>query len=130
MCFSRAVNQLVKGSLIGHMEINKGDISTPLSTQHYLGTDEGGAVGLGQTPQRFTDWDVMKHLDSRTAIGGLWLTGQDTVTCGQPTVQGAGLLTAMRILGLGGSIRYLARTLPPIIRQVVADSRKGVATSR
>jgi phytoene dehydrogenase-like protein len=112
--------------LAGHIELV--NISTPLSTQHYLGSDEGGAVGLAQTPQRFTDWDVMKHLDSRTAIRGLWLTGQDTVTCGQPTVQGAGLLTAMRILGIWSSIRYLARTLPPIVRQVIADSRKAAPT--
>ncbi len=114
--------------LEGHIELV--DISTPLSTEHYLGTDEGGAVGLGQTPQRFTDFDVMRHLDSRTPISGLWLTGQDTVTCGQPMVQGAGLLTALRMLGFVGSIRYLARTLPPIIRQGFANSRKGAATSR
>ena len=108
--------------LEGHIELV--DVATPLSIQHYLGTNEGGAVGLDQSPQRFTDWDVMRHLDSRTAVSGLWLTGQDTVTCGQPIAQGAGLLTALRILGFGGSIRYLARTLPPIVRQVIADSRK------
>jgi hypothetical protein len=42
--------------------------------------------------------------------------GQDTVTCGQPIVQGAGLITAFRILGLPQSLRYLGRTLPPILR--------------
>ena len=83
--------------LEGHIELV--DVGTPLSIQHYLGTDEGAAVGLDQSPQRFTDWEVMRHLDSRTAISGLWLTGQDTVTCGQPIAQGAGLLTALRILG-------------------------------
>ena len=101
------------------------DISTPLSIQHYLGANEGGAVGLDHTPARFTDWEVMRHLDSRTAIPGLWLTGQDTVTCGQPIAQGAGLITAMRMLGIWRSIHYLARTLPPIIRQVISDSRAG-----
>ncbi len=99
------------------------DVSTPLSIEHYLGTNEGGAVGLDHTPARFTDWEVVRHLDSRTAVKGLWLTGQDTVTCGQPIAQGSGLITAMRMLGLWRSIRYLAKTLPPIVRQVVSDSR-------
>jgi phytoene dehydrogenase-like protein len=99
------------------------DVSTPLSIQHYLRTDEGGAVGLDHAPARFTDWEVMRHLDSRTPIKGLWLTGQDTLTCGQPMVQAAGLLTAMRMLGLWGSARYLARTLPPIVMKLIA--RRG-----
>jgi hypothetical protein len=71
---------------------------------------------------------VMRHLDSRTVIPGLWLTGQDTVTCGQPIAQAAGLITAMRVLGLWRSLRYLARNLPPIVRQVVSDSRLSSPT--
>jgi all-trans-retinol 13,14-reductase len=94
------------------------DVSTPLSIEHYLGADEGGAVGLDQSPQRFTDWNVVEWLDSRTPIGGLWLTGQDTVTCGQPIVQAAGLISAFRVLGLQQSLRYLGRTLPPIVRSL------------
>ncbi len=107
--------------LEGHIELI--DVSTPLSIEHYLGTNEGGSVGLDHTPARFTDWEVIKHLDSRTKIPGLWLTGQDTVTCGQPISQGAGLITAMRMLGFWNSMRYLAKTLPPIIKHVIADIR-------
>ena len=92
------------------------DVSTPLSIAHYLGANEGGAVGLDHGPERFTDWNLVERLDARTPIEGLWLTGQDTVTCGQPIVQGAGLITAFRILGLQQSLRYLGRTLPPILR--------------
>jgi phytoene dehydrogenase-like protein len=109
--------------LEGHIELV--DVSTPLSIEHYLGTNEGGAVGLDQTPERFTDWELIRHLDTRTAVQGLWLTGQDTVTCGQPIVQGSGLITAMRILGFWGSARYLARTLPPIVRRLIADARES-----
>jgi all-trans-retinol 13,14-reductase len=94
------------------------DVSTPLSIEHYLSADNGGAVGLDQSPQRFTDWRVADLLDSRTPIKGLWLTGQDTVTCGQPIVQAAGLISAFRVLGLRQSLRYLARTLPPIVRSL------------
>jgi phytoene dehydrogenase-like protein len=91
------------------------DVSTPLSIEHYLGAHQGGAVGLDHTPERFTDWSLVERLNARTPIEGLWLTGQDTVTCGQPIVQGAGLITAFRVLGLQQSLRYLARTLPPIV---------------
>jgi|GEM_PF-2514379 len=104
------------------------DVSTPLSIEHYLSADHGGAVGLDQSPQRFTDWRVADLLDARTPIKGLWLTGQDTVTCGQPIVQAAGLISALRILGLVPSLRYLASTLPPIVRSV-RQQRGGEAPS-
>jgi len=106
------------------------DVSTPLSIEHYLGASEGGAVGLDQAPGRFADWRIVKHLDARTPINGLWLTGQDTVTCGQPMVQSAGLITAFRVLGLPQSLRYLARTLPPIARSLVQERRRGPQTTR
>lgn len=59
-----------------------------------------------------------ERLDARTPIDGLWLTGQDTITCAQPIVQGAGLITAFRVLGLQKSLRDLGKTLPPILRSV------------
>jgi phytoene dehydrogenase-like protein len=101
------------------------DVSTPLSIAHYLGANEGGAVGLDHVPERFTDWNLVERLDARTPIEGLWLTGQDTVTCGQPIVQGAGLITAFRVLGLQQSLRYLGRTLPPILRSFSRPERQG-----
>ena len=101
------------------------DVSTPLSIAHYLGANGGGAVGLDHTPERFTDLRMVERLDARTPIEGLWLTGQDTVTCGQPIVQGAGLITAFRVLGLQRSVRYLARTLPPIVRSLVQERRRS-----
>jgi phytoene dehydrogenase-like protein len=101
------------------------DVSTPLSIEHYLGAKQGGAVGLDQTPERFTDRSLIERLDPRTPIEGLWLTGQDTVTCGQPIVQGAGLITAFRVLGLQQSLRYLARTLPPIVRSLFRERRRN-----
>ncbi len=106
------------------------DVSTPLSIEHYLGAVEGGAVGLDQTPRRFTDWEVVRHLDARTPIPGLWLTGQDTVTCGQPIVQGAGLITALRILGLAKSVRFLTRAAPPLVRHLVRERRTGRRDTR
>ena len=101
------------------------DVSTPLSIAHYLGANGGGAVGLDHSPERFTDLRMVERLDAQTPIEGLWLTGQDTVTCGQPVVQGAGLITAFRVLGLQQSVRYLARTLPPIVRSLVQERRRS-----
>lgn len=101
------------------------DVSTPLSIEHYLGSHEGGAVGLDQTPERFTDWELVRRLDSRTEIPGLWLTGQDTITCGQPIVQGAGLITALRLLGFAKAMRFLAKAAPPVVAQVVRDLRES-----
>ncbi len=101
------------------------DVSTPLSIEHYLGANEGGAVGLDQTPQRFTDWEVVRRLDARSEIPGLWLTGQDTVTCGQPIVQGAGLITALRMLGFTKAMRFLAKSAPPVGRHVLRELRAG-----
>jgi len=86
--------------------------------------NQGGAVGLDHTPERFTDWSLVERLNARTPIEGLWLTGQDTVTRGQPIVQGAGLITAFRVLGLQQSLRYLAHTLPPIVRSLVQQRRR------
>ena len=83
------------------------------------------AVGLDQTPQRFTDWEVVRRLDARSEIPGLWLTGQDTVTCGQPIVQGAGLITALRMLGFTKAMRFLAKAAPPVVRHVVRELRAG-----
>jgi len=99
------------------------DVATPLSIEHYLGACEGGAVGLDQTPDRFTDWEIVRRLDSRTEIPDLWLTGQDTVTCGQPIVQGAGLITALRMLGAARALRFLAKAALPMLKHAARERR-------
>lgn len=75
------------------------DVSTPCSIAHYIRSPGGGAVGLDQTPRRFTDPELQRLLDTRTKVEGLWQTGQDTLICGQPLVQLAGMITAWRWLG-------------------------------
>ena len=68
---------------------------------------------------------MVRRLDARSEIPGLWLTGQDTVTCGQPIVQGAGLITALRMLGFTKAMRFLAKAAPPVVRHVVRELRAG-----
>jgi len=95
-------------------KIELADVSTPLSIEHYLPTGSGSAIGLdtnGGAGCRFTDFKVMKLLDMRTPVPGLWMTGQDTLLCGVPLAQAAGLLTAMRIAGPLQSTRFVLRTI-------------------
>jgi len=75
------------------------DVSTPLTIEHYLPSTSGSAIGLDVVPARFTDLAAIKRLDMKTGIRNLWLTGQDTLLCGQPLAQMSGIFTALRIIG-------------------------------
>merc|ERR1712032_627852 len=90
------------------------DLSTPLSIEHYLPTGSGSAIGLdvsGGEGCRFTSFKTMKMLDMRSAVPGLWLTGQDTLLIGVPLAQAAGLITAMRIAGPIGALKFIIRSV-------------------
>jgi all-trans-retinol 13,14-reductase len=87
------------------------DVSTPLSISHYLRPTRGGGVGLDQTPTRYTDWNVQRHLDAETDIGGFFLTGQDTVICGVVLAQMSGWITACRILGQHYALKFILQSI-------------------
>jgi all-trans-retinol 13,14-reductase len=87
------------------------DVSTPLTIQHYLRKEQGGAVGLDQTPARYCHPTVQRVTDPRTPVPGLWLTGQDTLLCGVPLVQLSGLITALRVLGLAQGARFVLQNV-------------------
>jgi len=82
------------------------DVSTPSSITHYLAKCDGGATGLNSAPARYTDDEIADALDMKSEIGGLWLTGQDTLLCGQPLVQIAGIITALRVCGFLAACRF------------------------
>ena len=44
------------------------EVSTPATIEHYLRATDGGAVGLDQTPKRFTDVGVQDLLDTQTKV--------------------------------------------------------------
>jgi all-trans-retinol 13,14-reductase len=54
------------------------ELSTPLTTQHFVNYEKGEIYGLDHTPDRFRQ----KFLKPRTPIKNFYLTGQDIVTCG------------------------------------------------
>jgi all-trans-retinol 13,14-reductase len=82
------------------------EVSTPLSTEWFGGYRRGELYGLDHTPERLQqDW-----LGPRTRIPGLWLTGQDTLTCGVTGAMMAGLLTTTALVGM--------RRITPLMKRI------------
>ena len=84
------------------------EVSTPLSTDWFSGYQRGELYGLDHTANRMQqDW-----LGPRTRIEGLWLTGQDTLTCGVTGAMMSGLLTTMAMVGM--------RKMGPLVKRIYA----------
>lgn len=74
------------------------ELSTSLSTDYFCRYRKGEIYGIDHTPERFEqDW-----LKPKTEIPGLWLTGQDILTCGVVGAMVGGLLTAIQLGGAKG----------------------------
>lgn len=74
------------------------ELSTSLSTDWFCRYEHGEIYGIDHDPQRFEqDW-----LKPKTAISGLYLTGQDVVSCGVVGAMVGGLLTAIQLGGVRG----------------------------
>ena len=84
------------------------EVSTPLSTDWFSAYRRGELYGLDHTTERLQqDW-----LGPRTRIDGLWLTGQDTLTCGVTGAMMSGMLATMAIVGM--------RTMAPLMKRIYA----------
>ena len=91
-----------------HLEgrIDYYETSTPLSTDWFSNYHQGELYGLEHTAERLQqDW-----LGPRTKIPGLWLTGQDTLTCGVTGAMMAGVLTTTAMAGL--------RKMGPLMKRI------------
>jgi all-trans-retinol 13,14-reductase len=85
------------------------EVSTPLSTDHFCAYQYGELYGLDHDPVRLQqDW-----LGPRTRFKGLWLTGQDVLTCGVTGAMMAGLLTTSAIVGMRKAKGLLKRIFSP-----------------
>ena len=82
------------------------EISTPLSSQHFNAYARGELYGIDHTPERF----AQHWLTPRTRIPGLWLTGQDIMSCGVVGAMMGGVLTAQAVGGLK-VLRVLKRVM-------------------
>lgn len=96
------------------------EISTPLTTQHFTGYGRGELYGLDHTPARFRQ-DFLKPA---TPIPGLYLTGQDIVTCGVAGAMFGGVLTATTLLR-GSLLMALAKWA--VTRPLRSPLRRGGA---
>jgi len=74
------------------------DIGTPVTNKYYLAQPHGELYGLDHTATRMSPW-VSAQLRPKTDISGLYLTGQDIMSCGFTGALYAGLLTASSVLG-------------------------------
>lgn len=112
-------------------KIDMFDVSTPLSIEHYLPTGSGSAIGLDTCAGescRFTNLSIMKTLDMKTAVPGLWMTGQDTLMIGVPLAQAAGLITAMRIAGPARALWFVAKTVWLLVASLGEKARARAAS--
>jgi all-trans-retinol 13,14-reductase len=87
----RALEQYVP-ALSG--KIDYSELSTPLSTQHFMNHRNGEPYGLSITPARFH----IRSLRPKTPIANLYLTGQDIVTLGVAGALTGGVATASLLL--------------------------------
>ena len=76
-------------------KINYYELSTPLTTQHFVNYEKGEVYGLDHSPSRFRQ----TFLKPRTPIKNFYLTGQDIVTAGVGGALFSGVLTSMVITG-------------------------------
>ncbi|MEK9614244.1 MAG: NAD(P)/FAD-dependent oxidoreductase [Flavobacteriaceae bacterium] len=69
------------------------ELSTPLTTAHFMNYEKGEIYGLDHSPSRFRQ----KFLKPKTPIKNFFLTGQDIVTAGVGGALFSGVLTASAI---------------------------------
>jgi len=74
------------------------ELSTPLSTDYFCRYEQGEIYGLNHDPSRFEQ----RWLKPKTNIPGLYLTGQDVLTCGVAGAMIGGLATALVVSGPRG----------------------------
>ena len=76
-------------------KIDHYELSTPLTTQHFVNYDKGEIYGLDHTPKRYHQ----RFLQPRTPIKNFYLTGQDIVTAGVAAALFSGVLTTAAMTG-------------------------------
>ena len=76
-------------------KINCYELSSPLTTQHFVNYEKGEIYGLDHSPSRFRQ----SFLKPRTQIKNFYLTGQDIVTAGVGGALFSGVLTSKAITG-------------------------------
>ena len=82
------------------------EVSTPLSMQWFCGWERGELYGLDHDPSRMQQ----RWLRPRTRVPGLWLTGQDIMSCGVTGAMMGGVAAATSVAGL--------RRMTPVMKRI------------
>jgi len=98
--FKEQLSQRLLDVLFKHEPQLKGkidhyELSTPLTTKHFVNYDKGEIYGLDHTPKRYNQ----RFLQPRTPIKNFYLTGQDIVTAGVAAALFSGVLTTSAMSG-------------------------------
>jgi all-trans-retinol 13,14-reductase len=75
-------------------KIDHAELSTPLTTRHFMNYPQGEAYGLAATPEHFR----LRSLTPRTTVRNLYLTGQDVASLGVAGALFGGAIAASAIL--------------------------------
>jgi all-trans-retinol 13,14-reductase len=94
------------------------ELSTPVTTRHFMNYSSGEIYGLAATPERYQ----LRELGARTPIRGLYLTGQDATSLGVVGALFGGVVSASAALGknLMGVVTKPRATREPGLRAVTA----------
>jgi len=92
---ARLLHELEKQvpAVVGH--IDYAELSTPVSTRHFMNYANGEIYGIASTPARY----AIRELGARTPIRNLYLTGQDIASLGIVGAIYGGVMTASVVLG-------------------------------
>jgi all-trans-retinol 13,14-reductase len=71
------------------------ELSTPVTTRHFMNYGQGEIYGVAATPARYG----LRGLGARTPIRGLYLTGQDVASLGVVGALFGGVTSASAVLG-------------------------------
>jgi len=71
------------------------ELSTPITTRHFMNYSKGEIYGVASTPARF----ALRGLGARTPIRGLYLTGQDVSSLGVVGAMFGGIIAASVAVG-------------------------------
>ena len=75
-------------SVVGNIACT--ELSTPVTTRHFMNYGHGEIYGIASTPDRF----LIRGLGARTPIRGLYLTGQDVSSLGVVGALYGGVISA------------------------------------
>ncbi len=98
--FKQRLTERLRNGLEEHVPAVRGkldwaELSTPLSTRHFMNYQRGEAYGVSATPARFR----LRCLTPHTAVRNLYLAGQDVCTLGRVRGNDGGRADRLRHLG-------------------------------